>query len=372
MPLEIADDYADSDFARNQTGLLFNLPAPQDGLEQLPAGISLCMIVKNEERFLRECIASVRDVVDEIVVVDTGSTDATVEIAQSFGARVEHREWRNDFSWARNEALALATRRWTLVLDADEEVTADSLPALRALRETPAALTGVYLQIRNAVEDESGAGATMTHQLPRIFPTSPRLRFRNVIHESIALDGTEEFPAVVSPIVILHKGYTREMLDGRNKEVRNKALLERAIAEEGDSAFSWFNFGTSAIAAGDIDAGIDALEKMFSFPGPSRAFHGVAFTQLAIAYAESKHDYERALEVLERGLAAFPDYPSLLFTRGFVLSLQEKYDEARDWYVRSINAAPDARRYFMIDEEIRIWKAPVNIASTFIKEDRHE
>src|ERR1700761_7887631 len=126
MPLEIVDDYRDSAFARAQTGLLFNLPVPDPSRKQLPVGISLCMIVKNEERFLAECLASVKDVVDEINIVDTGSTDRTVEIAREFGANVIFREWRGDFGWARNEALAMATRRWTLVLDADEELAPEA------------------------------------------------------------------------------------------------------------------------------------------------------------------------------------------------------------------------------------------------------
>src|SRR5579883_3319270 len=84
--------------------LLFGIPQPPEDHEQLPEGISLCMIVKNEERFLEACLRSVEGIVDEINIVDTGSTDRTLEIAQRFGARIEHREWRNDFAWARNEA----------------------------------------------------------------------------------------------------------------------------------------------------------------------------------------------------------------------------------------------------------------------------
>src|SRR3984885_5940480 len=106
MPIKIADAYRNSAFAQRQTGELFNLPIAEPGHEQLPEGISLCMIVKNEERFLTECLESVKDVVDEINIVDTGSTDRTVEIARSYGANVEFRTWRNDFGWARNEALA--------------------------------------------------------------------------------------------------------------------------------------------------------------------------------------------------------------------------------------------------------------------------
>ena len=209
MPLEIVDDYSHSAFASAQTGLLFNLPQPPAERAQLPAGLSLCMIVKNEERFLAECLASVRDCVDEINIVDTGSTDRTVEIARSFGANVIHREWRNDFAWARNEAVAHgdppldagARRRRR----AGARVGA---AAARAGRRRPTS-TAVYLQIQNAVEDESGA-ATMTHYLTRIFPTTPRIRYKNVIHENLALDdGALELPAVMSPIRIVHKGYTK-------------------------------------------------------------------------------------------------------------------------------------------------------------------
>ena len=110
MPIQIADAYRNSVFAQLQTGLLFNLPVPDADHEQLPEGISLCMIVKNEERFLAECLDSIKDVVDEINIVDTGSTDRTVEIARSYGANIIFREWRNDFAWARNEALAMATK----------------------------------------------------------------------------------------------------------------------------------------------------------------------------------------------------------------------------------------------------------------------
>ena len=98
----------------------FGLPVPPAGYIQKPAGISLCMIVKNEERFLAQCLDSVKDFVDEICIVDTGSTDRTIEIARSYGARIEEHAWRNDFGWARDRALAMATRRWIFQLDADE------------------------------------------------------------------------------------------------------------------------------------------------------------------------------------------------------------------------------------------------------------
>src|SRR5204863_5400745 len=83
--------------------------------------LSLCMIVKNEERFLRNCLESVKDIVDEMVIVDTGSTDSTLDIAREYGAKVIPHVWKDDFSEARNVSLDHATGDWALWLDADEE-----------------------------------------------------------------------------------------------------------------------------------------------------------------------------------------------------------------------------------------------------------
>jgi glycosyltransferase involved in cell wall biosynthesis/Flp pilus assembly protein TadD len=370
VPLEIVEDYSESAFARAQTGLLFNLPAPASEREQLPAGISLCMIVKNEERFLAECLASVRGAVDEINVVDTGSTDRTVEIAESFGANVVRREWRNDFGWARNESLALATRRWTLVLDADEELAPESLALLRALRETPAGVTGVYVQIQNLVDDVSGAASTMTHILPRLFPTTPRIRYRNVIHESLVVDGAKHLIAVVSPVTVRHKGYTAEILSAREKNARNQPLLERALREASDDAFSWFNFGTAAIAAGDHETGIDVLERMFAMPGPRRMFYPIAYVMLAYAYAEGRGDVAKGLEVVERALEETPNHANVVFTHGHMLALQKRWDEARAEYERAIASRAEAGQHAMVDDEIFVWKAPLNIASAYVREGR--
>jgi glycosyltransferase involved in cell wall biosynthesis/Flp pilus assembly protein TadD len=372
VPLEIVEDQNATAFARAQTGLLFNLPDPGGEHEQLPAGISLCMIVKNEERFLAECLASVRDAVDEINVVDTGSTDRTVEIALSFGANVIGREWRDDFGWARNESLALATRRWTLVLDADEEIAPESLALLRALRETPAGLTGVYVQIQNQVDDVSGGASTMTHILPRLFPTTARIRYRNVIHESVVVDDGRHLTAVVSPILVRHKGYTAEILGARGKNARNQPLLERALREAADDAFSWFNFGNAAIAAGDYETGIDVLERMFAMPGPRRMFFPVAYVMLAYAYADGRGDVQKALDLVDRALSETPGHANLIFTRGHLLMLEQRWDESRAAYEQAIASRAQAAHHAMVDDEIFTWKSPLNIASTYVREGRIE
>ena len=82
--------------------------------------ISLCMIVKNEEEYLPRCLENIKDIVDEIIIVDTGSTDKTVEIAKSYGAKVYYFKWNNNFSEARNVSLKYATKDWILILNVDD------------------------------------------------------------------------------------------------------------------------------------------------------------------------------------------------------------------------------------------------------------
>jgi cellulose synthase/poly-beta-1,6-N-acetylglucosamine synthase-like glycosyltransferase len=101
--------------------------------------LSVCMIVKNEQRFLGQCLASVKDIADELIVIDTGSTDRTIEIAREHGAQVGHFEWCNDFAAARNASIAPATGDWILFLDGDEELSPaekQTLPALLASNNT--------------------------------------------------------------------------------------------------------------------------------------------------------------------------------------------------------------------------------------------
>ena len=103
-----------------------------DSKDEAPT-LSCCMIVRNEEQFLLQCLESIKDVVDEIIVVDTGSADRTVQIAGEFGAKVYHHPWNNDFSEARNVSLSYATCDWILIMDADEELEQEDGPLLLSL-----------------------------------------------------------------------------------------------------------------------------------------------------------------------------------------------------------------------------------------------
>jgi tetratricopeptide (TPR) repeat protein len=367
MPIQIADTYGESEFAQRQTGLLFNLPHPPADVEPLPEGISLCMIVKNEERFLAECLNSVRDVVDEICIYDTGSTDRTLEIAKEFGAKIELGEWRNDFSWARNQSLKMATRRWTLVLDADEELMPESVHLLRSLRTVPADLTTVYLRIVNQVDDYSGAG-TLSHNLPRVFPTNPRIRYRNVIHEGLTLDGGE-IRGIITSLKILHKGYTRAIIDAKDKGSRNMPLLEKAVAQDENDSFALFNFGVAAVQAGNYEEGITALNKMFAIVDEPRMYHALGAAMLAIGYVEARDDYEKAFELLDDGIAKFPTDPGLLFTKAQLQVQAKRYDDAKETFDKLLSIRREASYAALTDDEIYQWKAYYALAGSYVAQN---
>jgi tetratricopeptide (TPR) repeat protein len=354
--------------------LLWNIPKPPEDHPQLPEGISLCMIVKNEERFLEACLRSVQGIVDEINLVDTGSTDRTLEIAERYGARIEHREWRNDFAWARNESLAMATKRWTLVLDGDEELAPESRRMLLDLRTVPAYLTVLYCRIHNDTT-EHGATTMMSHSLPRIFPTNPRLRYRGLIHETLVVDdGKTRATAVLTPVRILHRGYTLEIIGARKKDDRNAPLLERATIENPDDSFSWFNYGNYLLGHEQWDEGIAALERMLEMErgGEMRGYVPLGYVFLAGTYAVQKQDYERALALIDECLERSPDYLLAIYGKGEILGRAGRYEEAREWFKKAIAAKAHEERYSVVDEEISLWKAQSNIATSYVQEERYE
>lgn len=358
--------------AAPRAALPFNLPLPPRGWPQRLPGISLCMIVRDEERFLAECLASVQGVVDEINVVDTGSTDATPEIAARFGARVERRLWRDDFAWARNEALALATRRWILVLDADERLVPESARELVALRTTPAHLCGLWVRCRNLVDDFKGTGA-MTNALVRVFPNHPRLRYRNAVHEFVCLDGSPYgMEAVNTALEIEHHGYLREVIASRGKARRNLELSRRVLQGARDDPFAWFNVASSAVLAEAFDEAIGALERVRAMlRGKTRGFKPSALALLADLYCEHRADYHRAIAIAREALEATPHLANAHFTIGKALARLGRYHEARDAFGAAIADGDFARENFVVDDEISAWKSHSEIGITLVAEGRH-
>ena len=138
--------------------------------------LSLCMIVRDEQEMLPRCLAAVAPAVDEIVIVDTGSTDRTVEIAHEFGAKVIEKEWTGSFSDARNVSFDAATGDWIIYLDADEVLVSEDVARLRAL--TSRVWREAFYLVETSYTGELGDGAAITNSALRVFRNRPALSLR--------------------------------------------------------------------------------------------------------------------------------------------------------------------------------------------------
>jgi glycosyltransferase involved in cell wall biosynthesis len=228
---------------------------PAEGLT-----VSLCMIVKDEEAMLPRSLAAVAGYVDELVVVDTGSSDRTVQIAESFGAKVLHHAWDGDFSAARNVGLDAATSDWLMYLDADEVLVEGEGERLRELlghtwRE------GIFVVETNHV-GEMEDGAAVQHSALRLFRNRPEYRFEGRVHEQFA-HKLPSFPERIeySRVRIEHFGYLGAVRDAKEKSRRNLELLQRQLAEGVDTPFLHFNLGSERAAAGDVAGSLIHLAR---------------------------------------------------------------------------------------------------------------
>jgi len=187
-------------------------------------GVTLCMIVKNEEDNLEKCLCSAEPYVDEIVIVDTGSTDSTVSIARSFGAHVTGFKWCGDFSAARNVSLDAALCQWILWLDADDIVPPGQEEPLARIKAS--ADQGFYARIMSLAEN---AERPEYLQL-RFLPNRPELRFEQRIHEQVAPSlARAGIPIVESGFRIIHTGYA-DIEKRKQKAGRNIQMIEQELA----------------------------------------------------------------------------------------------------------------------------------------------
>lgn len=259
--------------------------------------ISIAIIVRDESRHLAECVASAADTVDEWIVYDTGSTDGTQDIARSLGCRVIQGEWREDFAWARNQALAEATGEWTLVLDADDRLIDGGLRELLA-SDPPFDAFELHL------ESPMGPGEAPCERawVPRLFRTDRAVRFEHPIHELPRLDGLRVARA---PARIVHVGY-RDPADRRRKALRARRML--ALLPEDSVHRAYHELRTCAVLEdySGVLAAASRLEALCpEVPPDARVPQATALLHQGRA--------ADAVEALVRATRDFPTHPDPWF-----------------------------------------------------------
>lgn len=224
-----------------------------------PAGVSVVMIGRDEERFLPLTLPPLLRVASELVFVDTGSRDGTRELVRAQGGRLLERPWDHDFAAARNFGLEHARYRWILCVDCDEELvveegTAELFRQIGKLTDHPALL----VRIDNLTPD----GGAVAQDALRLFRNDPRIRFRNPVHESVAEVLYRIWPhhaLARAPVVLRHHGYSQ----GTNPEKlsRNMEILRRWVEREPDNVFALYKYGANLLHTGDPPGALHHLER---------------------------------------------------------------------------------------------------------------
>lgn len=307
--------------------------------------LSLCLIAKDEEKRLPACLQSVEGIVDEIIVLDTGSQDKTVAIAHQFNAKVHAFEWVDDFAAARNASLQYATGDWILVLDADEQLVSGAGAAIQQ------AIASEDCLVVNLLRQEVGAAQSPYSSVSRLFRNHPKLSFRRPYHAMIDDSVTElrqEEPhwtiIDITTVMIRHDGYQAEAIAQHNKLERAQAAMETFLSQHPNDAYVCSKLGALYMQRGEMAKGQMLLEKGLQVNGPNDANESldaaVAYElhyHLGLAYRrqqqleKSHHHYLQALEqplldVLKLG--ALVNLGSLRQTAGDLTTAQQIYEQA--------------------------------------------
>ena len=224
--------------------------------------LSVCLIVKNEERFLGQCLASIKGLAHQVVVVDTGSTDRTVAVAKEHGAQVHSFAWCDDFSAARNAALEHATGDWVLILDADEELPPEQHAALRKLLHNISVISW-RLPLQDVGREAEGCS-----YVPRLFRNAPGLYYAGRVHEQVFTRIEERraewgLETRLGDATLRHYGYTKELTLERDKVGRNLRLLEQAIIEAPGDTNLLMNYGLELTRSGRREEGLRQYRAAF-------------------------------------------------------------------------------------------------------------
>ena len=301
--------------------------------------LSACMIVKDEEENLPRCLTSMLDLADEFVIIDTGSTDRTVEIARSFGARVYHEPWQNDFSLHRNQSLERATGKWHLVPDADDEIVdTDKEETRRYLRRDD---MPTFLTVRHLIRHSNGPEITIF--APRVFRADAGYRYKHRIHEQ---PDTREQTGLLSNIIIRHHGYeTDEAL-----QVKQERNLRLALEMPDDCGHALHCRARAAMALRRWDTAAQACEALVD-----RDVSVVLTLEacvLGIGATLHLRKPEKQEWFLKRALATAPEHPDVHFME--LLVALRRYEDSLNQHGDSMGPGEYIRPWVYLHSRARV------------------
>ncbi|GKU25992.1 tetratricopeptide repeat-containing glycosyltransferase family 2 protein [Clostridium folliculivorans] len=285
--------------------------------------ISLCMIVKNEEEYLPRCLNSVKDIVDEIIVVDTGSTDRTIEIAKEFNAKVYSFQWSNNFSEARNESLKHATKDWILILDADEEIYKEDQELFITLFNSELDENAIYnfegVSYSGNYIDENNKTVNLN---PRLFKNNMGIHYESAIHNQL-VSSENNYNVICEDVKIHHYGYLNERIISTDKRNRNLTILKEQFKENPNDKFICFNLGNEYAALGDLKKALEFYYKAYDKFEPNTGY-GFALVIRMVYTHYTLGEYYEALNLSDEGIKYYPYCTDLHFFKAEIFKALRK------------------------------------------------
>jgi glycosyltransferase involved in cell wall biosynthesis len=287
--------------------------------------VTLCMIVKNEADCLLSSIQSVQTLVDEIIVIDTGSTDNTPQLAMELGAKVYQFDWIKDFSAARNFSLRHASSNWILVLDADEVLEAVDPPFFFELLKDNQ-VEGYFLYVKNILEPTLGQSGD---QVVRLFRNKPEYQFEGAIHEQVT-------PAILrmnkgkglapAHLTIHHTGYLKDRLNSKNKFARNCEIIQNELLRDSDNPFLLYCLGLEFYQQNSIENGLKHMTKALVRLSGREGYFEDVLLNIALGYL-LLNEINQLINFITKVLTMYPDHTDFLFLRGTAYFYSKKYCE---------------------------------------------
>ena len=303
--------------------------------------LSQVMIVKNEERHIERALEWAKDIAFEQIVVDTGSTDRTVELAEKMGAVVHHFEWINDFGAAKNFAMNKAKGNWIAILDADEymprEDANELMSILKKIQSNPAE-ANQYDGVQNSwvqLDDNNNVTSTLTNI--RVFRNSPELRYEGKIHEAVRIRN-KVYDAL--NLRIMHTGYAASVYKETNKKERNLELLRSEHERDPENPDIMIYLADSLKAESTPQTRQEAEELYLkALSGERKGDKDVK--QLAYDFLiprftgdkrieDGKTDLDMAMKLCNAATLELPGHIDYFYYRGIINNTRKNYKEALD------------------------------------------
>jgi len=237
--------------------------------------IALCMLVCNEEEFLERCLKSAKGLYDELIVVDTGSKDKSVQVAKKFGAKVIEIEWRDDFAWARNEGIKKAKSEWIFILDPDEVIAKKDIQKIRELTKregvmvcqiptrnyTNNSVMPSFIPNRGEYEEELGYRGYVKSMKTRLFRNNIGLKFEGIIHEMIDYQAhRRKLNGVTTEIPIHHYTAEKARRVGMTKAFFMIRICEKKVEKNPKDGQAWWEMGAIQSSMGLQGSALESMK----------------------------------------------------------------------------------------------------------------